>query len=79
MHKDANRDMNPIRIQFNQACELLNVSRESLRHIIRTDEKFPRPIKNGNAKQAPVYFDYGDILSWHEEQKLNSQYKNKNK
>lgn len=61
--------INPIRIQFKTACELLDISRESLRHIVRTDESFPRPIKTGNTKQAPVYFNYADLVAWHQNQK----------
>lgn len=59
----------PIRIQFKTTCELLDISRESLRHIVRTDANFPRPIKTGNTKQAPVYFDYAELLEWHNSQK----------
>ena len=59
----------PIRIQFKQTCELLDISRESLRHIVRTDKSFPRPIKTGDTKQAPVYFDYAELLEWHNKQK----------
>lgn len=55
----------PIRVQFKTVCELLDISRESLRHIVRTDLTFPRPIKTGNTKQAPVYFDYADLMQWH--------------
>lgn len=55
----------PIRIQFKTACQILDMSRESLRHLIRTDPKFPRPIKMGLAKQSPVYFDYMAIIEWH--------------
>lgn len=62
----------PIRITFKTTCELLDVSRESLRHIIRTDLSFPRPIKTGNSKQSPVYFDYADLMQWHKQQKANS-------
>lgn len=59
----------PIRVQFKTACELLDISRESLRHIVRTDTAFPRPIKTGDTKQAPVYFDYAELLEWHNSQK----------
>ncbi|WP_441375165.1 transcriptional regulator [Acinetobacter lwoffii] len=61
----------PIRVQFKTACELLDVSRESLRHIIRTDETFPHVLKMGKAKQAPVYFDYAELLEWHNKKKQN--------
>lgn len=59
----------PIRIQFKTACELLDISRESLRHIVRTDASFPRPIKTGESKQSPVYFDYADLVEWHNNKK----------
>ena len=61
----------PIRVQFKTACELLDVSRESLRHIVRTDSSFPRPIKTGESKQASVYFDYAELVAWHNGQKQN--------
>ena len=61
--------INPIRVQFKTACELLDVSRESLRHIVRTDASFPRPIKTGESKQASVYFDYAELVAWHNGQK----------
>lgn len=47
--------ISPIRVQFKTTCELLDISRESLRHIQRTDETFPKAIKIGSSKQAPVY------------------------
>ena len=59
----------PIRVQFKTACELLDVSRESLRHIVRTDASFSRPIKEGDTKLAPVYFDYAELVDWHNSQK----------
>lgn len=59
----------PIRVQFKTACELLDISRESLRHIVRTDADFPKAIKMGAAKQAPVYFDYAELVEWHNKQK----------
>ena len=59
----------PIRVQFKTACELLDISRESLRHIVRTDTAFPRPIKTGDSKQAPVYFDDAELVEWHNSQK----------
>lgn len=58
-------NLNPIRVQFKTVCELLDISRESLRHKIRTDKTFPQPIKEGDAKQAPVYFDYAQLIEWH--------------
>ena len=59
----------PIRIQFSTACQLLDVTRESLRHTIRKDPSFPRPLKMGTTKQAPVFFDYQEIIEWHNSKK----------
>lgn len=59
----------PIRVQLKTACELLDISRESLRHIVRNDAAFPRPIKASATKQAPVYFDYAELMEWHNSQK----------
>ena len=61
--------ISPIRVQFKTACELLDISRESLRHIVRTDAAFPRPINTGDSKQAPVDFDYAELVEWHNSQK----------
>jgi hypothetical protein len=63
----------PIRLQFKTTCELLDISRETLRHIVRTDENFPKAIKQGTAKQAPVYFDYAELIAWHESQKSSTK------
>lgn len=64
-------NIKPIRVQFKTACQILDVSRESLRHIIRTDESFARPLKMGESKQSPVFFDYAELMEWHEKQKLS--------
>ena len=59
----------PIRVQFKTTCQILDISREALRHKVRTDASFPRPIKEGDTKQAPVYFDYAELMEWHNKQK----------
>lgn len=61
--------VNPIRIQFSTACQILDVTRESLRHTIRKDSSFPRPVKMGTAKQSPVFFDYQELVDWHNSKK----------
>ncbi len=61
----------PLRIQFKTTCELLDISREKLRHLQRTDESFPKAIKMGKSKQSAVFFDYAELMAWHEKQKLN--------
>lgn len=59
----------PIRIQFSTTCQLLDVTRESLRHTIRKDPTFPKPMKMGTTKQSPVFFDYQEIIKWHNSKK----------
>ena len=58
----------PIRVQFKTACQILDISRESLRLLVRTDKTFPQAIKTGDAKQSPVYFDYVQLVEWHNNQ-----------
>lgn len=58
----------PIRVQFKTACQILDISRESLRHLVRTDKTFPQAIKTGETKQSPVYFDYAQLIEWHNNQ-----------
>lgn len=62
--------IDPIRVSFSRACELLCVTRESLRHTIRKDPTFPRPIKMGTTKQAAVFFDYKELVDWHNSKKV---------
>ena len=61
----------PLRLQFKKTCELLDISREKLRHLQRTDETFPKAIKMGESKQSAVFFDYAELMAWHEKQKLS--------
>lgn len=61
--------VNPIRIQFSTACQILDVTRESLRHTIRKDPTFPAPLKMGTSKQSPVFFDYQELVDWHNSKK----------
>lgn len=64
-------NIKPIRVQFNTACQIFDISREKLRHLQRTDETFPKALKMGVTKQAPTFFDYAELLEWHEKQKLS--------
>ncbi|ENV75679.1 helix-turn-helix transcriptional regulator [Acinetobacter ursingii] len=61
--------MQPIRITYNQACELLSISRDTLRNLTLKDSTFPKPYKYGSNRQSPVYFDYADLVEWHKQQK----------
>lgn len=62
----------PLRIQFGTVCQLLDVTRESLRHTILKDPSFPKPMKMGTAKQSPVFFDYQELVDWHNSKKAAS-------
>lgn len=57
-------DIPLIRITFKEACRVLSVSRDSLYKLIESDSSFPRPIKEGETRQSPVYFDYPSLVKW---------------
>lgn len=63
--------MQPIRVTYNQACELLSIKRDALRRLAKEDPTFPKFIKCGNNRQSPVYLDYADLVAWHNNQKAN--------
>lgn len=50
--------------KFNEVCELLSLTRDGLRKLMLKDKDFPKPIKLGDTKQAPVYFDIKEIEQW---------------
>ena len=60
-----------LRVNYQTASELLDLSREGLRKLLKKDPTFPRPIKSGTHIQSPVYFDYQQLIEWH-----NAQYQN---
>lgn len=55
----------PLRLKYKQVCELLNIERNCLQVLMKTDENFPKPMKNGKSKQAAVYFDTEEIEIWY--------------
>lgn len=59
----------PLRLSMNKVCSMLDVTREGLRKLMINDPKFPKALKTGQSRQAAVYFDYQDLLAWHEDQK----------
>ena len=61
----------PVRISFKTACQILDVSRETLNNIIKLDPNFPQKIKAGTSRQSPVYFDYMQIIEWHKSKMQN--------
>ena len=59
-------EASPIRVSQKTTCELLDVSRQTLLNIIERVADFPKPIKDGDSRQSSVYFDYQELLDWHE-------------
>jgi predicted DNA-binding transcriptional regulator AlpA len=59
----------PIRVTYNQACELLSVKRNAIRELTLNDPDFPKPYKHGTTRQASVYFDYQELVDWHNSKK----------
>ena len=59
----------PLRLSMNKVCGMLDVTREGLRKLMLNDPDFPRALKSGSSRQAAVYFDYQDLIKWHENQK----------
>jgi len=60
--------MQPIRITYNQTCELLSIKRNALRELTINDPTFPKAIKTGANRQSAVYFDYAQLIEWHKNQ-----------
>ena len=56
--------MQALRLTKNQTCDYLAIGTDKLNKLVREDSKFPRPIKDGTSRQAPVYFDRAAIEYW---------------
>ncbi|QIC78596.1 AlpA family phage regulatory protein [Acinetobacter indicus] len=57
--------------RFNEVCDLLSLSRDGLRKLQLKDPDFPAPIKLGDSKQAPVFFDIRELEQWLEKKKAD--------
>ncbi|WP_291331388.1 helix-turn-helix transcriptional regulator [Acinetobacter sp. UBA801] len=66
------QDIIPLQISYKKACQMLDVSRDTLRVLIRRDPSFPKPIKYGETRQAPVFFSYAELVEWHNKRKMQS-------
>ena len=64
--------MTPIRVTYNQTCELLSITRNTLRDLRLNDPTFPKGYKAGSTRQAPVYFDYNSLVEWHKKNEAKS-------
>ena len=63
------QEIHPLQIPYNKVCEMLSVSRETLRVLMRRDPSFPRAIKYGESRQATVFFSYDELVAWHNKRK----------
>ena len=54
----------PLRLRKCDACRLLGVSRNGLHLLQQRDPTFPKEIKDGSTRQAPVYFFTTEIDAW---------------
>ncbi len=55
----------PIRISFNEACRILDLSRQGLYELISRDPELAAcVIKDGNSKQSNVYLLYAELQIW---------------
>lgn len=61
--------MQKMRLTPNEVCHLLSVQRDKLNKIVKDDPDFPRPIKEGKARQSAVYFDHSELVEWWEGKK----------
>ncbi len=66
-------EASPIRVSQKTTCELLDISRQTLLNLIERDPDFPKSIKDGESSQSSVYFDYQELLDWHELTKKKSR------
>lgn len=51
-------------IKIGRVCELIGISRTTLHRIRERDATFPVPKKDGDSRQAPVYFLRSEVESW---------------
>ncbi|WP_404230198.1 transcriptional regulator [Acinetobacter venetianus] len=59
----------PLRVSQKTTCQMLDLTAEGLRKLIAKDPTFPKPYKAGQTRQAPVYFDYAELVQWHNSHK----------
>ncbi|WP_223522381.1 helix-turn-helix transcriptional regulator [Pseudomonas sp. A-B-26] len=60
MHIDAPFQM----LSLAETCKLLCKSRSGLYKLMAADITFPRPIKDGTARQARVVFVSSELAAW---------------
>ncbi|WP_151780338.1 transcriptional regulator [Acinetobacter bereziniae] len=64
----------PIRISFNEACRILDLSRQGLYELISRDPELAAcVIKDGNSRQSNVYLLYAELQVWAKNKATQSQ------
>ena len=61
----------PFRVTKKDVCSLLSIGVDKLNSMVENDPSFPKPLNEGAGRQAAVYFDYQDLLSWYSNWKQN--------
>lgn len=56
--------MKKLRITKKDVCYMLSIKQDKLNKLIKTDENFPKAIKEGVHRQSAVYFDVMAIENW---------------
>lgn len=51
-------------IKKSETCSRLSLSADGLRKLMLKDSSFPKPIKLGDSKQSPVFFDIKELEQW---------------
>ena len=51
-------------MQLKHVCGLIGVSRSTLHRLREKDATVPAPIKDGETRQAPVYFVQAEVEGW---------------
>lgn len=52
------------RIRQPKLCIWLDVSRSGLEKLRKSDPTFPKPIKEGDARQAAAYYIVAEVEAW---------------
>jgi prophage regulatory protein len=56
--------VSPKLIPQHDLCKSIGLSPNGLRKLLKKDPSFPRPIKLGATKQAPVFYDAQEYHDW---------------
>lgn len=68
MHQLSSADR-PLLVRQPHACRLLGITRSGLERLRKKDPSFPRPIKDGDTRQAACFYVAAEIEEWVERKK----------